>query len=497
MLYCPKCQRTYEEGAQRFCSDDNARLLQSASSSTTAPFAGNANGGNGVFTGIFDRVAASPAPDKDAASSASNLKEKDASRTFRGAFRPPPTSKIFKPEAKVEQEIEKFAKTQAQIVRSAPPPFDLNPEIPNEKPLEKTDAPTNKSKSFIDDGEHFTEKSTSDTPAANAELQSEAAQTESLTAAASAAVNAVAVSGASTEVVSERAEETVAAAEVKRTSLNEAVLPERRAVSKPTAKVKTNWAIPGLLGAIIVLSSFGLWYFMPRRAAEPQVARNAVSSVNNIAPQPMPETPPLETKQPNGEIELPPRRAITPPENFILFENSKQNLKGDAEKNFLGFSLYYPKDWKKNDAKNNFLDVSKNTSSGTPVEQMLVSFYDSRGTFDEDKEIFPALIKDTKAMLKKIVPKFKPVSKGETTINGGWRAYEFNFVGAGKTAKGEDIKLWGRRLFVPAQRGGVKNGYVLTLLATSFSPDVKSVEDVGVKGDLSRVLETFEPSRDF
>jgi hypothetical protein len=430
MLYCPKCQRTYEEGTQRFCTDDSARLLPSSAPSSSAK---NANSGGRVFTNIFNRAAhSSPSTgDAESSSSATSFKQGNASRTLREAFRVPPTSKMFKPEAKVKLEVEKSAKTQAR--------------------------------------------------------------TEILTAASVGAA-----SGASAKVVGERAKDN--AAGVKRTKIGKDLSSARRPNTGPAASAKTNWAIPGVFGALIALSSFGLWYFLPHHAPKPYVARNAVSPANNNAQQqqqPTPETVALETTPPSGEIESQPPRTILPPENFVYFENSRQNLKGNAAKNFLGFSLYFPKNWKKNDAENNFLDVSKNTSSGTPVEQMLVSFYDSRGTFGEDQEIFPLLVDETSRKLNEIVPKFEIVSRGETTINSGWRAYEVKFVGAGKTGKGEDIELWGRRLFVPAGRGGVKNGYVLTLLATSFSPEVKSVDDVGVKGDLNRVLETFEPSRDF
>lgn len=198
------------------------------------------------------------------------------------------------------------------------------------------------------------------------------------------------------------------------------------------------------------------------------------------------------------DIEVPPLpRKISQPPNTIHFQNSKEDLKGDLAKNFLGFSLYYPKDWKQNDAKGKFLDISKDAASGTPIEQMLVSYYDSKGTFETDTESFPALVKETNTTLKEIVPNYEVISEGEKTVNNGWRAYEVKFKGSGKTAKGEDITLWGRRLFIPPARPGMKNGYVITMLATSLSPDVKNVDDVGVKGELAAILESFEPNQNF
>ena len=61
----------------------------------------------------------------------------------------------------------------------------------------------------------------------------------------------------------------------------------------------------------------------------------------------------------------------------------------------------------------------------------------------------------------------------------------------------DKLKLWGRRFYIPAARRGVKKGLVVTLLATSLSKDVKSVDDLGVKGDLKTILYTFEPDQNF
>ncbi len=266
--------------------------------------------------------------------------------------------------------------------------------------------------------------------------------------------------------------------------------------AEPPPKAGRNRAIMSLLGAVVIFSALGLGYYAYNRPDEAGLVQTPPAA-NPVAPakeditlrQPSPVT---------GEIESPPlSRALPPPPETIYFENSKQALKSEAAKNFLGFSLYYPKSWKQNDAENNFLDISKNAPTGTPIEQMLVSYYDSKGTFKADKELFPALVRETNKTLKSIVPNYKTVSEGEKTVNNGWRAYEVNFEGAGKTAKGESIKLWGRRLFIPAARNGLKNGYVLTMLATSLSPEVKSIEDVGVEGDLHTILYSFEPNQNF
>lgn len=275
---------------------------------------------------------------------------------------------------------------------------------------------------------------------------------------------------------------------------------------EPPKKAGKNWAAAATLAAIILASALGLGYYAYNRPGEAEVVRTPPAATAAVASAPAAVNPPPSevntAVQPAApvasEIESPPpARQLAAPPDATYFENSKENLKSETAKNFLGFSLYYPEGWKKNDAKNNFLDISKTASTGTPVEQMLVSYYDSKGTFNDDKELFPALVKDTSRKLKSIVPNYKIISEGEESVNNGWRAYAVKFSGAGKTAKGENIKLWGKRLFIPAARNGTDNGYVLTLLATSLSPDVKSIEDIGVKGDLSTILYSFEPNQNY
>ena len=101
------------------------------------------------------------------------------------------------------------------------------------------------------------------------------------------------------------------------------------------------------------------------------------------------------------------------------------------------------------------------------------------------------------SIISKILPGYQMVSQGETTVNGGWRAYEVKFQAGGTTPSGEKLLIWGRRLFMPASRPGVKDGFEITLLATSLSENIKSVDDVGVVGGLSEIMYTFEPMNNF
>ena len=52
------------------------------------------------------------------------------------------------------------------------------------------------------------------------------------------------------------------------------------------------------------------------------------------------------------------------------------------------------------------------------------------------------------------------------------------------------MKIWGRAIFLPPPAGQT-DGVTLLMLATSLAPELKSVDDVGVKGELPMILESF------
>jgi len=276
---------------------------------------------------------------------------------------------------------------------------------------------------------------------------------------------------------------------------------------KPPVTANRSWLLLSILGLAILLAAvWAIWSYSLQRQNEAEFAAQTENEAQNQQNTVVAEPDLISNNSPGTkDIEVPPlpRRIPQPPET-IFFQNSKQNLKGDMLRNFLPFSLYFPNDWQVNAVKESskaevrvkFLDISKNTPDGKLSEQMLISYYDSKGTYKDDKAKFSQLVMETNETLKKLIPNYQTLSEGEMVIN-GWKAYEMKFQGGGTTENGEKMIVWGRRLFIPASRPGLKSGYEITLLATSLSPDVKSVDDVGVNGELATVLETFEPGQNF
>ncbi|MBS1796131.1 MAG: serine/threonine protein kinase [Acidobacteria bacterium] len=267
---------------------------------------------------------------------------------------------------------------------------------------------------------------------------------------------------------------------------------EKRSPELPkTGSAWTGWLV--ILGVVVLLLAFwGVSKYLLNRQTPADPNQNAANVSENTPVLPADKTPVNSLTSGEPDIAPEPRLQKLPPD-MQRFQNNRENLKDDLAKNFLGFEVFYPLDWKKSPTDKNFLDIAKKTATGVPVEQLIVTRYESRGTMTLDRPNFPKLAEKSK---RDLGDGFKVVSEGEANIqNGRWKAYEVKYTSSFKNDKGEEIPVWVRRLWVPVQRAGTQNGFVITLLATSLAENVKSVDEVGVNGDLAKVLETFEPEQ--
>jgi hypothetical protein len=173
-------------------------------------------------------------------------------------------------------------------------------------------------------------------------------------------------------------------------------------------------------------------------------------------------------------------------------------MTGSLAEHFIDFSLYYPNGWTIDpkagtSGSSNFFKADRMLSDNTGdylLESAAVSWYQSNGTMQLDRPIFPNRVEYFNSLFSKDYPNYQKVSEGETKFN-GLDAYQFTFTGLVKgTGKG-DINLWGRVIFLPLASESARNGVVLLTLASSAAPDIKSASDVGEKGELPTILKTF------
>jgi hypothetical protein len=254
--------------------------------------------------------------------------------------------------------------------------------------------------------------------------------------------------------------------------------------------------LPLVLGLLAVLLFLGAGvvvagYFV----VLPMLSKRGEITRTEPAPQPSteatPRTEPSAAVNPSPPNEPPP---YSPPPNAVEFVNSNAKLDGRLAEHFVDFSFYYPEDWQKDPTAGvagakNFAKIQRLLAENFPQEIFAVGWYASTGSEAADRASYPKLAEQRSAQFEKEYPEYRKISEGETKA-GAYNGYEFRFESLSRNTDKGDIKVWGRVIFVPPI-DGTKNGVTLLMLATSLAPELKRVDDVGVKGELPMLLESF------
>jgi hypothetical protein len=250
-------------------------------------------------------------------------------------------------------------------------------------------------------------------------------------------------------------------------------------------------AIVGVLLLVVLVGGGVASYFLfikgktPRRGREVTVEPLKDTSNTN-------EGLKTDTNQPE-----PPKPAIPDaPKDALKFENSATSLDGKLAEHYVDFYFYYPKTWQKSakagvSGSANFVEVGRVLPPEDTQENLTVSWYESKGTVEADLAgALPALIKKFDATYSRNLVDYKKVSEGKTTIN-GIEGYEFRFLALGKSPTKGDFNIWGRVVFLPPGDEKSTKGVTLYMLTTSLAPELMSVDDVGLKGELPIILNSF------
>ena len=187
-----------------------------------------------------------------------------------------------------------------------------------------------------------------------------------------------------------------------------------------------------------------------------------------------------------------------PPPGSEKFVNSSASLDGKLAEHYIDFSFFYPQGWRKDPRSgvagaSNFVKVERLKPPDYTQENFAVGWYSSSGTFEGDKDLFPKLVEvlnSSFARNAQSFPEYRKISEGETTV-GLYKGYEFRFESIVRGTANGDVRQWGRVVFLPPTGTGEKNGVTLLMLATSLAPELTSAEDVGLKGELPVILDTF------
>jgi len=278
-------------------------------------------------------------------------------------------------------------------------------------------------------------------------------------------------------------------------SQTQQVQPLRSAPPKGKSKLLIVLGILAVLFIVGVVAIAAAYVFIvrPRLIASRIIAQpTPLSRPADDQPTPLASITPNNSDTSSATPEGPPE--FRPPSNAVEFVNSKDNLDGKLAEHYVDFSFYYPNNWEKDPkagvaGASNFAKVERRLPPDFTQENFAVGSYVSAGSPESDRAAFHGLVENLSAQFEKNFPDYKKVSEKGIKV-GVYDAYEFRFEAFSRnTAKG-DLKIWGRAIFLPPPAGQT-DGVTLLMLATSLAPELKSVDDVGVKGELPMILESF------
>jgi hypothetical protein len=171
------------------------------------------------------------------------------------------------------------------------------------------------------------------------------------------------------------------------------------------------------------------------------------------------------------------------------YTNVKSSLPASLQSNFIGFSFDYPISFIVQPQSDvNFVKVEKYATAGkgNTAENVAVGY----AWFDppemQSDALYDTLLDDLGKQLSGSFHNYRELKRMPETVAGiKSRAalFQADFNDSSKTM------IWGKTIVVHPV--GKKNGVTILLLGTSLGRDVKSADDLGVKGESADILRSF------
>ncbi len=185
--------------------------------------------------------------------------------------------------------------------------------------------------------------------------------------------------------------------------------------------------------------------------------------------------------------------------NTERYVNARDKFTGTLATNYVDFSFRYPNTWKLDpDPNPSFVRVEHANAAGNTVENFSVGWFATTGggSGAGNTALLSQVINNLSKQISGNFPSYAKVAEGNTTV-AGYSGYELRFSGAAGKGTANELPYWGRIIIIPDPNGG-RNGVSLILFASGHSSDVKGQADVGEKGELPIILNTFRmgPSSD-
>jgi len=175
---------------------------------------------------------------------------------------------------------------------------------------------------------------------------------------------------------------------------------------------------------------------------------------------------------------------------WSTYTNVKESLPENLQSHFIEFSFEYPKTFLlQPQSKMNFVKVEKAATVGkdTTAENFAVGYASFTPPNAESGPLYEQLLDDLGKQIGRVFHNYKELTRIDETVGGvKSRAtlFQADFNDASNT------QLYGKTIVVHPP--GKEKGVTILLLGTSLSRDIRSAQDLGVKGDTADILRSFK-----
>jgi hypothetical protein len=183
------------------------------------------------------------------------------------------------------------------------------------------------------------------------------------------------------------------------------------------------------------------------------------------------------------------------PITTVHFVNSMANAKApDLAAHFVDFSFDYPSNWTVapetgTPTAKNFVKIERDNADGITIENFAVGQFNATSDDpDQISALLPQLLGSFEGQVS-TMPGYKRLSIGEATTVNGIAGQQLTFSATPKIGD-KTGNMFGRIIILP--QPGTAKGVVLVMLGTDVSGELTGIGDLGVKGDLPKILGSFK-----
>jgi hypothetical protein len=179
----------------------------------------------------------------------------------------------------------------------------------------------------------------------------------------------------------------------------------------------------------------------------------------------------------------------TPRPGWQTYTNVKENLPSSLQSNFVAFSFEYPKSFSIQPQSDvNFVKVEKYAAGGkgNTAENFAVGYAWFDPPTVQSDALYDKLLDRLSQQIASDLYNYKELKRTPITVD-GVQSRAALFQAGFKNAP--NILIYGKAIIVhPSEK---RNGVTIIILSTSMSRDIKSPDDLGTKGDMADILQSF------